>query len=495
MTKFLYIGIAVLVLALQGETAKAGSKDECYICHETMGDKPSKAFKGDVHYQNGVTCASCHGGDASKDDMDEAMNKKIGFGGVPFGDRVSEICSSCHSDSVKMGGYGSKLPTHQLEMLQASAHGKLAISGKQRLVQCTTCHNAHGIASVKSPASPVHPLRIIQTCGTCHSNATFMRLYNPSLPVDQIDKYKTSVHGMKNAKGDTKTAVCSSCHGSHDIQPASSFKSHVNAANLPETCGKCHSDAEYMKAYGIPTDQVEKFKSSVHGKALLVKRDLSAPACNDCHGNHGAVPPGVESISKVCGQCHALNAELFSSSPHKKAFDENNFPECETCHGKHDIGPATVSMVGVDSVAVCHQCHTMEKNVKGYKIALSMRQLLDSLGGEEVLAKQFIEEAEQKGMEISEAKFKLRDVNQARLQSRTMVHAFNQDKFREVLAPGLQIVDVVKGEAMQAVEEYSFRRWGLGISTLIITILAISLYVYIRRLEATQAREQSGQQH
>ncbi|MCB0834779.1 MAG: hypothetical protein KDC45_15020, partial [Bacteroidetes bacterium] len=59
----------------------------------------------------------------------------------------------------------------------------------------------------------------------------------------------------------------------------------------------------------------------------------------------------------------------------------------------------------------------------------------------------------------------------------------------------LQIVDVVKGEAMQAVEEYSFRRWGLGISTLIITILAISLYVYIRRLEVSQAREQSGQQH
>ncbi len=68
---------------------------------------------------------------------------------------------------------------------------------------------------------------------------------------------------------------------------------------------------------------------------LLEKGDLSSPSCNDCHGNHGAVPPGVESISKVCGTCHVLNMELFEQSPHKKAFDENDYPECESCHGNH----------------------------------------------------------------------------------------------------------------------------------------------------------------
>ena len=65
-----------------------------------------------------------------------------------------------------------------------------------------------------------------------------------------------------------------------------------------------------MKEYGIPTDQYEKYSKSVHGVALLQKHDLGAPACNKCHGNHGATPPGVESISKVCGTCHALNADL-----------------------------------------------------------------------------------------------------------------------------------------------------------------------------------------
>ena len=88
------------------------------------------------------------------------------------------------------------------------------------------------------------------------------------------------------------------------------------------------------------------------------KNDIGAPACNSCHGNHAATPPGVESISKVCGTCHALNAELFSSSPHKKAFDQQNLPECETCHGNHEIIIASDKLLGIAPEAVCSKCHT-----------------------------------------------------------------------------------------------------------------------------------------
>jgi hypothetical protein len=38
----------------------------------------------------------------------------------------------------------------------------------------------------------------------------------------------------------------------------------------------------------IPHNQYEKFARSVHGIALLKKHDSGAPACNICHGNHGA---------------------------------------------------------------------------------------------------------------------------------------------------------------------------------------------------------------
>jgi len=264
------------------------------------------------------------------------------------------------------------------------------------------------------------------------------------------------------------------------------MKSAVHATNLPATCASCHNDAEHMKGYKIPTDQHEKFVKSVHGVALLQKRDLAAPACNDCHGNHGATPPGVESISKVCGTCHALNADLFSASPHKKAFDQQRLPECETCHGNHEIIAATENLLGVSQDAVCSKCHSPEKNTKGYGVAKNMRSLIDSLEVFQGYSASLIAEAEQKGMEVGEPKFKLRDVHQARLESRTMVHSFNEERFREVVDKGLKTASIVQAEGQHALDEYVYRRVGLGVSTLIITILAISLYFFIRRIERKQ---------
>ncbi len=463
--------------------------DQCLTCHQGLDDSPSKLFMQDVHYKKGVSCADCHGGDRNSDDMDAAMNVKSGFTGVPKGDNISKTCASCHGNPEKMKKFGSTLPTNQWEFLQESVHGKLSTTGKEHIAQCTTCHNSHGIVSVKNPASPVYPLNVVKTCTKCHANAAFMQTYNPSMPVDQLDKYRTSVHGKKNNNGDPKPAQCASCHGSHDIRGVKDVKSSVYASNIPATCSKCHSNGQYMKDYKIPTDQYEKYSRSEHGKALLQKHDVGAPACNDCHGNHGATPPGVESVSKVCGTCHALNADLFSSSPHKKTFDDRKLPECETCHSNHEIVAATDKLLGVSSDAVCSRCHHENENVKGYVVAKTMKSLIDSLELMEQNAQILVNESEQRGMEISEAKFKLRDIRQARLESRTMVHSFNEQKFRGVIEKGKTSASFVQGEAQAAIDEYYFRRKGLGVATLVITIFTVSLYLYIRRLERKQNKK------
>src|SRR5204862_4414966 len=119
-----------------------------------------------------------------------------------------------------------------------------------------------------------------------------------------------------------------------------------------------------------------------------------------------------------CGTCHALNADLFSSSPHKKAFDELQLPECETCHGNHEIVAATDKLLGVGADAVCANCHAEGDLSKGYATAKKMKSLIDTLETIEQHAGALLDDGEQKGMEVSEAKFKLRDVHQARLQSR-----------------------------------------------------------------------------
>jgi predicted CXXCH cytochrome family protein len=486
MNKTTQIMFGLLVLAFSSARL-AFAEDKCLTCHETIGGKAVDLFKRDVHHAKGISCAGCHGGNAQSDDMEKAMDKKAGFIGVPKGDEISKVCAKCHGDSGRMKQYSSGLPTNQFENLQASVHGKLSTNGKERIVQCSTCHGTHGVVSVKNPGSPVYPLNIVKTCTQCHANAAFMRTYNPSLPVDQLDKYRTSVHGMRNVKGDAKVAECASCHGSHGIFSAKDTKSSVYPTNIPSTCSHCHSNSAYMKEYKIPTDQYDKFSRSVHGVALLQKHDLGAPACNSCHGNHAATPPGVESVSKVCGTCHALNADLFSSSPHKKAFDDRRLPECETCHSNHEIIIATNKLIGVTSEAVCSRCHNESQNVKGFATAKVMRGLIDSLESQETLAVALVHEAEQKGMEISEAKYKLRDAHQARLESRTMVHSFDEPRFRDVVAKGFVVSASVSEEATQALDEYVFRRVGLGLATLAITVLAISLYVYIRRLERRQA--------
>ncbi|MEX2116116.1 MAG: cytochrome c3 family protein [Bacteroidota bacterium] len=457
--------------------------DQCFTCHQTLEDQPSQLFVRDVHRAKGISCAGCHGGDSKTEDMEAAMNPQAGFIGIPKGDAISATCEHCHSDADRMKSYHSKLPVTQSALLKESVHGRLSITGKERLLQCTTCHTTHGIVSARNRNSPVHPLNVTATCATCHSDARFMRNYNPSLPIDQLAKYRTSVHGERNARGDANVAECASCHGSHDIRSAHDVKSSVYSTNLPSTCATCHSDSVRMKPYGIPVDQYESYAASVHGIALLEKNDVGAPACNDCHDNHGAVPPGVQSISQVCGTCHALNAELFSKSPHEKAFEARNLPECETCHGNHRIVAATDELLGPQPPAVCARCHSPQENPLGYEAARTMRTAIDSLVMLEGHARTLIDEAEQKGMEVSEAKFKLRSVRQARLESRTTIHAFDTKRLLEVAGGGKVTAETVVTEAEGAIDEYYFRRIGLGVSTLIITILAISLFLYIKRIE------------
>ena len=490
MKRVMLFLLSFLLPVLSNGVSYAG--DKCLTCHKVLGDKPSSLYSHDIHSSKGISCAGCHGGNQNSEDMEQAMSKEAGFIGVPKGDAISKVCANCHANPDKMKEHGSTLPTNQWQLLQTSVHGKSSLAGNEHIVQCITCHSVHNIVSVKNPASPVSPLNAVKTCTKCHADPEYMRTYNPSIPVDQLEKYKTSVHGMRNSKGDPKTAECASCHGNHDIRSANDVKSSVYAVNIPSTCSHCHSNSEYMKEYNIPTDQYEKFSKSVHGIALLQKRDIAAPACNDCHGNHGATPPGVESISKVCGTCHALNAELFSSSPHKKVFDEKKLPECETCHSNHEIIAATEKLLGATPEAVCSRCHRENQNPKGYVIAKAMRHLTDSLELSENSAGAIVTDAEQKGMEISEAKFKLRDIHQARLQTRTMVHSFNDEKFKESVTKGLSTASFVAGEAQHAIDEYYFRRWGLGIATLIITIVGVALYLTIRKIEIKQQRKNNG---
>ncbi len=395
-------------------TGAASAADQCLECHsswEEGADAPSAQFQHDIHSKAGLSCASCHGGDPTLDDMDAVRNSK-GYKGVPGAKEVNQFCASCHS------------------------------------------------------------------------NPAYMVKFNPSLPTDQLDKYKTSVHGKRLfEQGDTKVATCISCHTAHSIQPATEPTSSVYPVNIPKTCARCHADVNYMSGYGIPTDQHEKYIQSVHGKALLEKKDISAPACNDCHGNHGATPPGVTSLSAVCGLCHALIADNFAKSPHKVAFDAMGYPECETCHSNHLIEKPKTHWVGVSDSSLCVQCHAPDDGTGGYDAAAKIYETLVNINSVYGAALAKIDTADLKGMLVTDERFALNEVKQAIIQTGTAVHTFDPEAVSQVASPGITSAQNIKRQGEKKIEEYYFRRKGLGIATLLITILVIAIYLRIKSIE------------
>ena len=108
-----------------------------------------------------------------------------------------------------------------------------------------------------------------------------------------------SVHAKALAQGNISAAVCTDCHNSHDILPASDPRSPIAKVNIPATCSKCHQS------------ESAEFMQSVHGQA--VTRGVSrSPVCTDCHGIHGISSPVEQATANAstavatdtCAGCH-----------------------------------------------------------------------------------------------------------------------------------------------------------------------------------------------
>ncbi len=485
MKKIIIFLVFLAVIALpnvsNARTQEKKPVDKCLSCHTDIGSDEAASYMSDVHFKAGVTCAGCHGGNASVEDQDAAMNPKKGYIGVPKPSAIPQMCGKCHG--LARTTFRNEYHLDDVvDQFMSSVHGR-ALNQSSDGPTCISCHGIHNIADVSSVKSPAYPTNVPKTCAKCHSNPDYMKKFNPGLPVDQYEKYLTSVHGERNEAGDPKPATCVSCHSNHLIRPVKDPRSPVYPTNIPETCARCHSNKAYMAEYHIPTDQYENYKQSVHGIALLQNSDLSAPACNSCHGNHGAVPPGVSSVASVCGTCHQANADLFDKSVHRAAFAKAKLPGCVVCHSNHLVKPPFDAMIAFDGGGVCGKCHKNMTSDPAAGAIIAIRWTLDSLTRGRKDAEALLSRAEQLGMDVSDAVYSLKDVNQSLVEARVQVHSFAATSVESAAAPGLKIVAGAQKSALAAVDEYYFRRHGLGVATLIITLLAVLLFLKIRQIE------------
>lgn len=314
----------------------------------------------------------------------------LGFALAALAAPPATSCVACHSSA----DYFEPASLAIVQNFTKDVHATLGLS----------CHHCHGgnpdpaladdITAAMDPDFAQNPYRgvpertaIPEFCGTCHSDLTFMRRFNPNARVDQVAEYWTSRHGQSLRNGDTKVATCVDCHGVHGTLRVSNPESAVYPTHVGETCSMCHGNPEIMAGHTlesgapIPIDQFAKWRRSVHATAMFDKADLTAPTCNDCHGNHGALPPGVESVANVCGQCHGREAELFRTSTKQAGFETHNsflsgegcsgcheaiptppggmthFSECATCHQYHGVIRPTVALLGPLPATPCAFCH------------------------------------------------------------------------------------------------------------------------------------------
>ena len=365
---------------------------------------------------------------------------------------------------------------------------------------CVDCHGGNSSAADKAPAHDIgrgfkgKPAgrTVIGTCARCHGDAEFMHRFAPRQRVDQATEYATSVHGKLLATGDTHVATCASCHGAHGIRRVSDAKSPVFSTNVAATCASCHANAAHMNGYTLPngsplpTNQLADYQKILHYRALTKGNDLSAPTCNDCHGNHGAAPPGAGTVVNVCGTCHAVFAQKFDTSAHKQIFDKG----CVECHSNHAIVQPSDEMLSTTGRGVCAACHTAgDKSDKGSVAAESMRGDIARLKSGLDQSRALIARLKNAGIEVGDQELALREAGTKLTLARTEMHAFDPRLVSPIIVDGTRIVAGIDRAGQDGIAELRYRRRGLALSLGAILLVVVALALKVRQIDRRQNRE------
>jgi hypothetical protein len=326
---------------------------------------------------------------------------------------------------------------------------------------------------------------IAELCASCHANAEYMKRYNPQPYIFSMAEFRTSVHCKKIAEGDLKVATCTNCHGVHGILPPRDPRSPVYHANVPFTCAKCHN-AEYMKGRAVPTNQLALWRESVHGRALLEKGDMSAPACNNCHGNHGAVPPKTRDISVVCGNCHGREGELFAKSKVAEMLEFEGKRGCVTCHSNHGIQLPTDAMVGLGGQGLCGRCHASGSD--GERAAAVIVPRFHAFKRNLARADSLLGVADRLGMETASGHEVLKQANDALVGLRAALHSFSRPTIEAALAEGEGFAGHAESQAREALRDWRNRRVGMALSLVVILALIVLLIARIRQTEGRKGQ-------
>jgi len=257
-------------------------KWSCTDCHSTVSAIP---------HQPGVPrveCTRCHfAGNrvgAPEGQLYDQYKESIHGVAALSGNVKAPFCQDCHGTHQihhrtdptspiaknSIAGTCGKCHIEETTAYRISIHGAALAQGIQDAPACSDCHGEHEIRARADPESKVNSENIPNTCSACHGEETLMGRYG--VESVQVGTYEDSYHGIAVKFGQKQAANCASCHGVHDILPASDPRSRINVANIPETCGGCHQDANSNYARGrIHVDATKKDAGVIYYIASFFK--------------------------------------------------------------------------------------------------------------------------------------------------------------------------------------------------------------------------------
>ncbi len=265
----------------------------------------------------------------------------------------NEECYVCHSNTnLEMAFPSGEVISIFVDRdeYESSVHGEQGMA-------CITCH----AGTTEYPHQPRtelnyrdYSLDLYAICTRCHT--------------EQIAEIRNNVHMVALAAGNPNAAVCTDCHGTHNILCVSEAITPMN-----RTCGTCHGEIN------------ELYELSVHGAALIGDGNPDVPSCTDCHGSHEIIGPSNYPFHlfspQICGDCHSdrdlmesygINPNVmdsYVSDFHGKTViifetvasdQETNKPVCIDCHGVHDmLSPedSHSSVLKENLLVTCQKCH------------------------------------------------------------------------------------------------------------------------------------------
>ena len=296
--------------------------------------------------------------------FDQAQPSTIRFDGdgVP---PSREYCLSCHSSPyLQMTLASGEVISvgFDEEAYATSVHGEHGTSG----YLCVRCHvgmNEYPHPEVTATTARELTIEFSNACSRCHT--------------DMYDETLDGAHFTLLSSGNQNAAVCSDCHGAHDVQALSDPQTGHLLESAPITsvqmCAECHSEI------------YARYAESTHGAAVLAGSQ-DAATCSDCHGVHSTEGPQTVSTFKLfspdlCASCHAdvdmmakydISTDVFSSYvadfhgtttsifQHTAPGQNFNSPVCVDCHGVHNIVSIEAEnspLLKENLLTTCQRCH------------------------------------------------------------------------------------------------------------------------------------------